>query len=236
MDDAGAGRRGIPDAGRPSSVRPRLSRDLVLETALRLVDEHGLDALTMRRLGQELDRDPMALYRYATSRAELLDGVAERVLAQLVIPGDAPDWQAQLRRTAHEFRQMALAHPNVVPLIVTRPLATPLALRPVGTLRPLEQMLELLVGAGYTPVRALHIYRSYWGLLHGHILNELQELVVDPDETDALLRLGLHRLPIKEFPRLRSLADDLLAGYDGAAALDESLDLLLSGLSATSTA
>jgi AcrR family transcriptional regulator len=216
--------------------RPRLSRELVLQAALRLVDEENLDALTMRRLGQELGRDPMALYRYAENRAELLDGVAELVLSQLVIPADVPDWQEQLRRTGHEFRQLALAHPNVVPLIVTRPLATPLALRPIGTLRPLEQMLELLVGAGYTPVRALHIYRSYWGLLHGHILNELQEVVVDPEETDALLRLGLHRLPNKEFPRLRGLAKALLAGYDGAAALDESLDLLLDGLKAAAPA
>lgn len=215
--------------------RTRLSREIVLQAALRLVDEEGLDALTMRRLGQELDRDPMALYRYATNRAELLDGLAELVLAQLVIPAGESDWQAQLRRTAHEFRQLALAHPNVVPLIVTRPLATPLALRPVGTLRPLEQMLELLVTAGYTPVRALHVYRSYWGLLHGHILNELQEVVVDADETDALLRLGLHRLPVKEFPRLRGLAEALLEGYDGAAALEESLDLLLGGLAAAPT-
>jgi len=219
-----------------SARRPRLSRDIVLRAALHLVDHEGLDALTMRRLGQELDRDPMALYRYATNRAELLDGVAELVLAELVIPVDVPDWQAQLRRTAHEFRQLALAHPNVVALIVTRPLATPLALRPIGTLRPLEQMLELLVRAGYTPVRALHIYRSYWGLLHGHILNELQEVVVDPEETDALLRLGLHRLPNKDFPRLRGLASALLAGYDGAAALDESLDLLLDGLTAATSA
>jgi len=216
--------------------RAKLSRGVVLQAALRVLDEEGLDALTMRRLGQELDRDPMALYRYATNRAELLDGVVELVLAELVIRADVPDWQLQLRRTAHEFRQLALAHPNVVPLIVTRPLATPLALRPLGTLRPLEQMLELLVGAGYTPVRALHIYRSYWGLLHGHILNELQELVVDPEETDALLRLGLHRLPNKEFPRLRGLAKALLAGYDGAAALDESLDLLLGGLRAAAPA
>ena len=214
------------------SRRARLTRDVVLQAALRLVDDEGLDALSMRRLGQHLDRDPMALYRYATNRADLLDGVAELVLEGLDIPIDAPDWRAQLRRTAHQFRDLALAHPNVVPLIVTRPLATPLALRPIGTLRPLEQMLELLVRAGYRPVRALHIYRSYWGLLHGHVLNELQELVVDPDETDALLRLGLQRLPNKEFPRLRGLAKALLAGYDGAAALDESLDLLLNGLEA----
>jgi hypothetical protein len=118
----------------------------------------------------------------------------------------------------------------VVPLLVTRPLATPLALRPLGTLQPLERTLDVLIDAGFTPVRSLHIYRAYWGLLYGHVLNELQEVVVDPEETDALLRLGLHRLPLREFPRLRALADVLLTGYDGAAELDVGLDMLFSNL------
>lgn len=214
----------------PQVRRVPLNRERVLTAALRQVDVEGLDALTMRRLGQELGRDPMALYRYAETRAALLDGVAELVMCQLVIPPLVTDWQAQLRSTAHDFRRLALAHPNVVPLLVTRPLATPLGLRPLGTLRPLEQLLSLLTTAGFTPVRALQIYRTYFGLLHGHVLNELQEVLVDPEETDALLRLGLHRLPLREFPQLRGLAEHLLAGYDGAAELDQALDVLLSGL------
>jgi AcrR family transcriptional regulator len=204
----------------------------VLQAALAVVDAEGLDVLTMRRLGQELDCDPMALYRYADSRAALLDGVAETVLAQLVIPSDGTDWQAQLRTTGHEFRRLALAHPHVVPLIVARPLATPLGLRPLGTLRPLEQILALLIGAGFAADQALHIYRAYFGLLNGHILNELQEVLVDPRATDALLRLGLDRLPAEEFPHIRALADALLDGYDGAAELDRGLDILLEGLRA----
>ncbi len=215
-----------------SGGRARLTRERVLDAALALVDAEGLDALTMRRLGQELDRDPMSLYRYADSRANLLDGVAETVLAQLVIPADGTDWEAQLRTTGHEFRSLALAHPHVVPLIVTRPLATPLGLRPLGTLRPLEQILGLLIGAGFAPDQALHGYRAYFGLLHGHVLNELQETLVDPQATDALLRLGLDRLPAEEFPHLRDLAEALLAGYDGAAELDRGLDILLDGLRA----
>lgn len=216
----------------PSSTgrRPRLSRDIVLAAALALVDAEGLDALTMRRLGQELDRDPMALYRYAENRAALLDGVAETVLAELVIDADGTAWQTQLRRTGHDYRRLALAHPHVVPLIVTRPLATPLGLRPAGTLRPLEQLLGLLVGAGFAPDHALHVYRAYVGLLNGHVLNELQEVLVDPLATGALLRLGLDRLPAEEFPHIRGLAEELLAGYDGAAELDVLLDVLLDGL------
>lgn len=220
------------DPVEPVSGRRRLTREKVLDAALALVDEGGTDALTMRRLGQALDCDPMALYRYAENRAALLDGVAETVLARLVIPADGTDWETQLRRTAHDYRRLALAHPNVVPLIVARPLATPLGLRPIGTLRPLEQILALLVGEGFAPEQALHVYRSYFGLLHGHVLNELQEVLVDPEATDVLLRLGLDRLPLEEFPHIRTVATALLAGYDGKAELERSLDILLDGLRA----
>ena len=58
----------------------------------------------------------------------------------------------------------------------------------------------LLTHAGFSGPDALHIYRALFGFLHGHVLNELQELIENPDETDDLLRLGLHRLPIREFP------------------------------------
>jgi AcrR family transcriptional regulator len=211
--------------------KPRLSRELVLSTALELVDAEGLDALTMRRLGQELGRDPMSLYRYAENRAALLDGVSELVLDELAVFPDDPDWQAQLRRIAHDLRRLALRHPNVVPLLVTRPLSTPLGLRPLGTLRPLEQILSLLIDAGFAATDALHVYRAYYGYLYGHILNELQEFVIDPDENEALLRLGLHRLPAKDFPHLRALAP-VLADYDGVAELDEGITILLTGLAA----
>jgi AcrR family transcriptional regulator len=211
--------------------KKRLSRELVLSAALTLVDSEGLDALTMRRLGQELGRDPMSLYRYAANRAALLDGVSELVLNELAIFPDDPDWQAQLRRIAHDLRLLALRHPNVVPLLVTRPLSTPLGLRPLGTLRPLEQILSLLIDAGFAPADALHVYRAYYGFLYGHILNELQEFIVDPEENEALLRLGLHRLPPKDFPHLRVLAP-ILSGYDGRAELDQGLSILLAGLTA----
>jgi hypothetical protein len=145
-----------------------------------------------------------------------------------------PDWSAQLRTVAHDFRRLALAHPNVVPLLVTRPLATPLGQRPPGTLRPLEDVLTLLIAAGFSGEDALHIYRVLFAYLHGHVIDELQEIVERPEETDHVLRLGLHRLSITDFPHLRALAA-VLASYDGAAELDRGLDLLLAGLAETLT-
>jgi AcrR family transcriptional regulator len=208
-----------------------LSRELVLSTALEIIDRDGLGGLSMRRLGHALNRDPTTLYLYAANKAALLDGVAELVLDQLSVDTTDDDWTAQLRAVARDFRRLALGHPQVVPLLVTLPLATPLALRPLGTLRPLEACLELLTRAGFAPVDALHVYRSFFGFLHGHVLDELQELVHNPEETDDLLRLGLHRLPLQEFPLLRSLAPTL-AAYDGATELERGLDILLSGLEA----
>ncbi|MDT5349690.1 MAG: hypothetical protein QOH91_2977 [Mycobacterium sp.] len=162
------------------------------------------------------------------------DGVAEMVLAELSVDSTDPDWAGQLRTVARDFRQLALTHPNVVPLLVTRPLATPLGQRPPGMLRPLEDVLALLTSAGFTGEEALHIYRVLFGYLYGHMLNELQEVIERPEETDDVLRLGLHRLAITEFPQLRALAP-ALASYDGAAELDRFLELLLPGMTATLT-
>jgi AcrR family transcriptional regulator len=212
----------------------KITREVVLAAALEIIDADGAEALSMRRLARALGRDPMILYRHAPNKAALLDGVAETVLAQLTVDPADPDWAAQLRAVARGYRALALAHPHVVPLLVTRPLATPLALRPRGTLRPLEDVLALLIAAGFSGSDALHIYRALFGFLHGHVLNELQEIVDNPDETDDLLRLGLYRLPPGEFPLLRSLAP-VLAAYDGAAELERGLDILLTGLTATLT-
>ena len=216
------------DDGRGGQREP-LSLERVLVTALDIVDTEGVDALTMRGLARALGCNAMALYRYADSRDALLDGLVESVMAELVSAPVTDDWTAELRRMAHSFRELALAHPRMVPLLVTRPLATPLGLRPLGTLRPLETLLGLLIDAGFSPADALHVYRAFFGFLYGHVLTELQEVVADPEESDALLRLGLHRLPPREFPHVRELASEL-ATYDGVAELDKGLDMLLTGL------
>jgi hypothetical protein len=97
--------------------------------------------------------------------------------------------------------------------LVTRPLSTPRGVRPLETLDPLEQILALLTHAEFTSESTVHIYRAYYGYIYDHILNELRELVIDPEKSEAILRLGLYRLPAKEFPYLRSLASDL-ANYE----------------------
>lgn len=209
-----------------------VSRSTILQAALMIVDRDGIDGLSMRRLSEVVGRDPTVLYRHVPSKTALLDGVVEIVLGQLRVDTADPDWVAQLRTVAHDFRRIALEHPNVVALLATRPLDTPLGQRPPGMLRPLEDVLALLTSAGFSGPDALHIYRVLFGYLHGHILTELQEVIERPDETDDVLRLGLHRLAVTEFPHVRALAS-LLASYEGEVELERGLDLLFVGLTAT---
>ena len=151
------GRSGMNSNGETTGS---LTLAAVLATALECIDRDGVDALSMRRLGKELGRDPMVLYRLVPSKAALLDGVAELVLGSLVVDTADPDWIHQLRMVARRFRELALAHPKVVPLLVTRPLATPLGLRPLGTLRPLEDVLRL-----HRAPRCRHIRRHIFPYL-----------------------------------------------------------------------
>src|ERR1700721_1704779 len=181
-----------------------ITRSLILQTALEIVDRDGEDGLSMRRLSEAVNRDTTVLYRHLPNKAAVLDGVAELVL------------------------------PDRRPLLVARPLAPPLGQRPPGTLRPLEDVLTLLIAAGFSGEDALHIYRVLFAYLHGHVIDGLQEIVERPEETDHVLRLGLPRLSITEFPHLRALAA-VLASYDGAAELDRGLDLLFTGLAETLT-
>ncbi|MDO3635983.1 TetR/AcrR family transcriptional regulator C-terminal domain-containing protein [Mycolicibacterium arseniciresistens] len=233
LDRTDGGHNGRHPTGIGADVRAApISRDLILHTALAILDRDGESGLSMRRLSEALNRDPAVLYRHVPNKGAVLDGVAEILLSQLTVDRGDPDWIRQLRCVAHEYRRLAMAHPNAATLLVTRPLATPLGQRSPGMLRPLEDVLALLTSAGFTGTDALHVYRVLFGYLHGHILDELQEIVERPEETDHVLRLGLHRFPVNEFPNLREMAP-VLSAYDGASELDRGLDLILSGLTAT---
>lgn len=213
----------------PAIGRVPLTTDRVLRAALQILDAEGAEALSMRRLARSLDREAMTLYRYARTKAALLDGVVELVIGELAIDAGAAEWRTELRELAGNFRRLCLAHPSVVLLLVTRPESTPLGLRPSSTRRLLEDFVQLLTEAGFTPSDALHAYRLFFGFLHGHALAELQERADRPEDTEDLLRLTLRRLPPEEFPQLRGLTAEF-AGYDGAAQLDQGVRMMITGL------
>ncbi|MFE0462217.1 TetR/AcrR family transcriptional regulator [Kitasatospora sp. NPDC058965] len=209
----------------------RLTRSKVLAAAIALVDRQGLAALTMRRLATELGVEPMALYRYAAGKDALLDGMVEGFYAEVMdgLGKPAGDWRRELHRIATVFCEVADRHPALLPLVVTRPLSVPMSRRPAPMLQLNERMLDQIGRAGHDPRTTLRLYRSLVGFCLGYLLVEKRPVVDNPDEADPLLRFGLHRLPVAEYPKLRELAP-LLAEYDAQAELAAGLDVLIAEL------
>ncbi|WP_328875195.1 TetR/AcrR family transcriptional regulator C-terminal domain-containing protein [Streptomyces sp. NBC_00287] len=222
-----------PAPGRRAGDRGRygrLSRERVLASALELVDREGLSALSMRRLGGELGVEAMALYRYASSKDALLDGLVEALYLELeerlAAGPETTEWRARLHRIARAMYDVCLAHPQAVPLLSTRMLAVPLARRPLAVLKDHERVLALLREAGFDEERATAVFRAYTAWLLGYVSVELRQMVDNPDEPDPAFRLGLHRMPPQELPRLREAAP-ALAERGGPEGLAAGLDALL---------
>jgi len=148
--------------GRP----PRVSRDQILATALRIVDEHGLEQLTMRRLGAELGVDPMTVYGHVSDKAALLDGLIELVLAEVPLPPPTGAWAKDLRAVARAARTTVLAHPHVLPLLGTRPPITEPAFALV------EAVTSILLQAGLREEQAADGFDCLGRLIVGHALAE----------------------------------------------------------------
>jgi TetR/AcrR family tetracycline transcriptional repressor len=148
--------------GRP----PRVSRDQILSTALRIVDADGLEQLTMRRLGAELDVDPMTIYGHVPDKTALFDGLIELVLAEVELPGFSGVWENDFRAVAHAARTTLLAHPHAILLLGTRPPVTHPAFR------LWEWITSTLLGGGLGEEQAADGTDCLGRLLIGHALAE----------------------------------------------------------------
>ena len=182
-----------------------LSRERVLEAAVALVDRDGLDALTMRALAVDLSVEAMSLYRYVTSKEDLLDGIHERILAEVAVPQLDGHWREALRELAQAFRRVLEAHPNALLVFATRPAMAP------SSLELVERVLRLLVQAGFG-TEALHAFQAGISFVVGQTLWRFGSM--NPDEQKRLAKLA----------KVRSLDPDEEFEYG--------LDALLLGLEA----
>ena len=211
-------------SNRTRGQRAGLTRQVVLEAALALADREGLKALSMRRLGAELGVEAMTLYHHVSSKDALLDGVVEQIFTEVVPPlFHGASWRADLRDYAHALRATLLAHPNVVPLVVSRPATTP------QNLSFMESALASLQTAGFPLGRALDVLYAVSGFVVGHIATvpdgagEHQRTATDP--LHPLLDLDP-----EEFPLLAEAARTERPGPDSR--FDFALDAMLSGFDA----
>src|SRR5690242_5473679 len=141
-------------------------RRQILDAALAIADEDGLDGVTMRAVAARVGVSPMALYPHVGSKAALLDGLVERLLSELPRPsGD--DWRVGLRDMAYALRGLAKVHPDAFPLLLARPSVTPLAAGVV------DAVYGGLLSAGVPPEHVGRLERMISTFVLGFALSEV---------------------------------------------------------------
>ncbi|MFE7312165.1 TetR/AcrR family transcriptional regulator C-terminal domain-containing protein [Streptomyces sp. NPDC057555] len=212
---------------RTRGQRAGLTRQSILEAALALADREGLKALSMRRLGAELGVEAMTLYHHVASKDALLDGVVEQVFAEVAPPRfQAASWRADLRDYAGALLTALLAHPNVVPLVVSRPATTP------RNLQAMENALASLRTAGFPLDRALDVLYAISGFVVGHVAAEVDPARRDDRRTATDRLHPLLDLDPDEFPLLTAAARTERPRSGADSRFDFALEAMLAGFDA----
>jgi AcrR family transcriptional regulator len=220
----------ITPAEADSPRRARLNRDRVLRAAVALADEIGIDALSMRKLSDELGVVPMALYKHVANKEELLDGMVDVIVGEIDPPVEENDWQSAVRRRILSARRSLLRHPWAPGVIESRTSPSP------ATIAYIDSMIGMLLAGGFTPDLTHHALHALGSRIYGftqEVLNDSQSPEPGPQATAA-------RELAMRFPHIvammAAIAHDR-ASYVGRGCDDQfefefALDLMLEGLEA----
>lgn len=213
--------------GRPRAGSELLTRERILHAALKLVDEHGIEALSMRRLAAEFDVDPMAIYHHLPGKEAILEGIAQLAFSELrVEPSEDDDWRQQVRAFARAYRDLVRTHPHLTLLLIANVEAGG-----ASVLEASERLYEALEKSGLPPeliVPAAGVIVDY---VHGFALSEGLALRAGaPGECNGLAGL-LERHPSLSLPAMRR-AMRASPGAVTSADLEVGVDLILAGIAA----
>jgi AcrR family transcriptional regulator len=209
--------------GRP----PKFSRAQLQAAALALIDEQGLAGLSMRSLAAVLGTGPMTLYNHVADRTDLEVLVVEAVGAEVHRPRSArDDWRDAVRDVATAMWRAVRAHPQAIPLILTRRTRSPAALDVA------EMLLGALVRSGRSGRSLLIAFRAVSALIMGFAQAELAgPLAVEAGEPAKAVIRRVRTLPRERYPRLIEIATSA-ATSEAEREFRLGLDLLIAGLAA----
>ena len=215
----------MTEARPPSESRRPLSRERVLQAALAVADEGGLDALTMRKLGQALGVEAMSLYNHVANKEDVLDGLVDIVFGEVELACDGGDWKSAMRRRAISAREVLARHRWAIGLMESRIHPGP------ANLRHHDSVLRCLREAGFTVAMAAHAYSALDSYIYGFALQQ-QSLPFDTGEQAAEVAEAIMGRFTADYPRLAEIATEhvMKPGYSYGAEFEFGLDLLLDGL------
>ena len=150
-------------------ARERLTRDRVVEAALRIMDQEGLDAVTMRRVAREVGVEAMSLYHHVRDKEDLLDGICAQVMRDFRYPDEDRPWIEVARDGAREWRRVLREHPNVIAVWAERQ-------RPMTDLEglmPMEFALRVIGRAGIDAREGVQVFNVLGGYIMGVVMMEV---------------------------------------------------------------
>ena|SRR6201994_1617160 len=208
-----------------TATRKRLSRERVLEAAVALADEAGLEAFSMRALAQELGVVPMALYKHVANKDELLDGMVDRVFGEIELPPADVDWRSAMRRRAISTRDALGRHGWAIGMMESRQPGP-------ANLRNHNAVMGCLREAGFPFAMAIHAYSVQDAYIYGFALQERDTGFETPESAgEAAQRRAATIGALEDYPHLAEIVAKLPeSGYDNAVEFAWGLDLILDGL------
>ena len=208
--------------------RPRepLTRERIVDAALRLMDTEGLEAVTMRRIGRELGVEAMSLYNHVCDKEDILNGVVEAVMAEFEFPAASKDWRETARRAARSWRTILKRHPNVITLMSEQRKPA----RSLDALRPMDHALGILAARGLGPQETVRAFRAFGGFIQGFVLAEIANMF-GGDPHAAMHEDLAATIPADLLPNLAAHFP-YLADCDFDREFEYGLDLMLRGLEA----
>ena len=215
-----------------ADVRPRLTRERVLHTAVGFADERGIESLTMRKLGQALGVEAMSLYNHVANKDQLLDGMVDIVFSEVHLPSGDVDWKTAMRRRAVSAREVLSRHRWAIGLMESRTSPGP------ATLRHHDAVIGCLRGAGFSVPMAAHAFSLLDSYIYGFALQEATLPFDTAEQTAELAEMILSGLQPDDYPHLTELAVEhvLRPGYSYGNEFGFGLDLILDGLERAATA
>ena len=214
---------------RPDATRQRLTADRVLDGAMVLADRIGAHALTIRKLAEALDTKPMTIYHHLPSKDAILDGMVDRVFAEIDRPPTDLGWKPAIRHRCLSARDVLSRHPWAVPLMESRTAPGP------ETLAHHDAVLGCLRRGGLSLEMTAHAYALLDSYTYGFALQEASLPAAGGAEMADLAAALIEPLPRGDFPNLTEFTTQyvLQPGYDFRAEFEFGLDLILDGLEAT---
>jgi AcrR family transcriptional regulator len=205
--------------------REPLSRDRILRAALALADGHGVEAVTMRRLGEELGFEAMSLYRHVANKDDVLDGILDLVLHETEPPPPDGDWDAAIRRSALSVRDALRRHPWATGLLMKPGHARP------ARLHFMDSLLGRLRRSGFSADQTFVVYHVLDGHIFGFALWQTAYESVAAADPEVVARL-MREIPFDDYPHLAEHRDQHLeeGPHREVGAFELGLDLILDGL------